>query len=1004
LLSPMVYGQTYHFKHYTANDGLPTNAVYGGIQDKKGFIWFYTEHGVSRFDGYQFRNFTVQDGLPVNDVWLIAEDKLGRIWINTFGKKLVAIEGDSVKTYYESHSPDFQAFDFITNDDGDITIYERGTGQLLVPDSCCGVQKLSLPDELDNIPNNKVFHCHRDTFIRFYQNEAKISKIANGGFREDYLIGTRDSHWSKLDFNTRQSRAYWQGKLFVWSFQDSLLHSFAPSLDSLYHFNLNKIFGDTPSFLRYLKLGDQLQVQTNLGLLVINESMEPADTLRFNSPAQGDIHRSFKDREGNYWICSKSQGVFFLTASQRNTKLFTFENRYKPGITHLKRSGDGTIIAGTRNGALLQLSEDNRLIQLLPELEEQLNDSRNVNAICFRNKTHFWVARPLLPLEFVALNGKQAYTQPINFTNLPIEGRGVTPNFNTNNLKEELGQGIKDLDWHPASQRLCVARGAHPYILHYEGKKTPQRLELLTAKRTYACAFEPSGTVWLGHIDGLAQFTSKDGYTPITTPEALKNVFIRELVFDDHSNTLWIGTDGKGVLAYRNGAVFQIEGTAGLSINSLDINADLMFAATNKGAQQIRITNPVEGSYLSSNYGIRQGLPSVEANAIVADSNAIYVGGTEGVAKIAKQEQYFNFRPPLLYFSGIEADGIQQPSDTAYLIKGAPYQLSFKFSAISFKSLGNIRYYYQLVGEDDKVLKTEARSIRYTNLSPGTYTFTVQAEDSNQQRGDIYKTKVVINSNFWHKSQLWIFAILALLISVWILHRWRLHRLRQKSEQETATNRQFAELELQALQAQMNPHFVFNSLSAIQYFIAANERKQADTYLSKFAMLMRQFLESSKSRYLNLQQELHLIKLYIELEQMRFPDRFEAVVEVSSKINPYTTLVPTMLLQPFVENAINHGLFHKMAKGRLSLIIKKNANQALVCTLEDNGVGRAAAKGIQQQTGKAYRSRAMQITSERLNALSVIEGYDVDIKIIDLKKDDGTAAGTRVIITVPEIE
>jgi sensor histidine kinase YesM len=111
-----------------------------------------------------------------------------------------------------------------------------------------------------------------------------------------------------------------------------------------------------------------------------------------------------------------------------------------------------------------------------------------------------------------------------------------------------------------------------------------------------------------------------------------------------------------------------------------------------------------------------------------------------------------------------------------------------------------------------------------------------------------------------------------------------------------------------------------------------------------------------------------------------------------------------MLLQPFVENAINHGLFHKMANGKLSLNITKNENQMLICTLKDNGVGRAAAKGIQQKAGKAYRSRAMQITSERLHALRVIEGYDLRIKVTDLENQDGSAAGTLVRITVPEIE
>lgn len=999
-----LHGQAYHFRQYTANDGLPTNSVYGGIQDQKGLIWFYTEHGVSRFDGYQFRNFTVEDGLPANDVWLIAEDEQGRIWVNTYSRKLVAIEGDSVKTYYESTSPDFQSFDFKVNN-GKITIYEKGTPNILVPDDdCCGVQQLPVPEEVRNAPGYMVFPYARDTFLRFYKSQAKVSRIANGGFREAYLIGEKEKRRAALNFKHWQSRAYWHGKLFIWSAQDSLLHFFAPLSDRIEHFNLNQVFGRTPNLVRYQKLHDQLQVQTNLGLFLIDADMKGVDTLKFSLPAQGDIHRSFKDREGNYWVCSKDQGVFFLTARQRNAKLFTFDDQYDVGITHLKKSSNGTIIAGTREGAVLKLHADLTLTTLLPKLQGRLNDSRNVNALCFRNQQYFWVARPLLPLEYVKLDGEKVYPQAIDFTSFPIEGKGIAHHFHTADQKITLGQSIKDLAWHAPSQRLCVARGTHPYLLHYAGENTPQRLELLTEKRTYACAFTPAGKIWLGHIDGLAQYTQQGGYQAVTTPNILQGIYVQELVFDPNTRTLWIGTDGRGLIAYQEGNAFVVEGTAGLSINDLHLHEGVLLAATNKGVKQIRIANPLESTYIARSYGIREGLPSVEAHAIVEDNGALYVGSNMGLAKTTKRERFFNFSPPLLYFSGIEVDGAQLAPDTTYVLSVAPYQLSFHFAGLSFKSLGDIHYFYKLSGEDEAQMETRSRHVHYTNLAPGKYTFTVQAEDNNQQRSNTYTAKVIIPSNFWRQSLPWILAVLVLLFAGWILLRWRLHRIRQQTEQDNAINRQFAELELQALQAQMNPHFVFNSLSAIQYFIAANEKQQADNYLSKFALLMRQFLESSKTRYLNLHQELNLIQLYIELEQMRFPGRFEAAVEVAPEVNPYTTLIPAMLLQPFVENAINHGLFHKTEKGYLQLNIVKNPNQALICTLEDNGVGRAAAKGIQQQTGKAYRSRATQITSERLNALRVIEGYDVNIAVIDLKKPDGSAAGTRVVITVPEIE
>jgi LytS/YehU family sensor histidine kinase len=239
---------------------------------------------------------------------------------------------------------------------------------------------------------------------------------------------------------------------------------------------------------------------------------------------------------------------------------------------------------------------------------------------------------------------------------------------------------------------------------------------------------------------------------------------------------------------------------------------------------------------------------------------------------------------------------------------------------------------------------------------------------------------------------------------IWLLYRRRVYQIQQRADAETTLNKQFAELELKALQAQMNPHFVFNSLSAIQYFIQINEQKQADEYLAKFASLMRLFLESSKNKYLSLAEELRLIKLYVEMEQLRFRNRFDLKMEVNHDINQHNTFVPTMLLQPFVENAINHGLFHKKGKGILSLHIQPSHEGGVVCIVEDDGIGRERAMEIRKRSNRNYRSRAIQITNERLQVLSTVEGYNIQINITDLVDNNGEPTGTRVEIVIPEIE
>lgn len=1003
VLSPLCIGQNYHFKQYTANDGLPTNSIYGVLQDQQGFMWFYTEQGVSRFDGYQFKNFSVREGLPVNDVWLIDEDSKGRIWVNTFSNKLVTIEGDSVITQYESTDPAFRRFEFI-NDGNKFSIFEKGTDQILIPDSCCSHERIPFPEPLKNVRKNQLFSSSRDTFLLLHEQENKLTKIAGGGFQETSLIqvDTLTENIFKAG-NTSIGTAYWKDHLFLWLYKDSLLHYYSFKSRQIASFNLKKIFGKRPNILRYYKENETLQIQTDHGLFILDDNLNGIDTFRFKLQIDGDVHRSFRDREGNYWIGTKDQGVFFLTARQRNAQLFTMEGQSSVGITHIEQSQNGTIVAGTRKGGLVRLADDKTLVPLIPTLEELFNDSRNVNAVCFKDDESLWLARPV-GLERITLNGNSAKSKTIEFKDIDFKANKVPHYFHAPKSRQSLSQNIKDLAWHSPSNRLAVARGTHPYLLRHGKDGVAQQLELLTSKRAYSCTFSANGTLFLGHVDGLGIHTEETGYQSENRYELLNGLFHKTLVYDDANETLWIGTDGKGVIALHKGKTFLVPDTEGISINRFHLKGSELFVATNQGVKIIRIASDVSKSRLTSGFSNQEGLPSVEVSSITTDDTGIYAGSSMGFAKILKEERFFNYRHPIIHFTGIEADGNYLPPDTTYIIKETPNQLSFHFTGLSFKSMGNLRYFYQLEGQDKAMKIISERQVRYTNLSPGQYTFTVATEDINGQRSAYHRVAVQIKSNYWRQVSPWVLILLSLGLILWLGYRVRLHRVKMQTEQEQAINKQFAELELQALQAQMNPHFVFNSLSAIQYFIAANEKRQADHYLSKFAMLMRQFLESSKSRYLNLHQELHLIKLYIELEQMRFPDRFQCEIEVASDINPYTTLIPTMLLQPFVENAINHGLFHKMKNGKLSLNIVKNENQALICRLEDNGIGRAGAKGIQQKTGKTYRSRSTQITNERLHALRVIEGYDVNIEVIDLTHADGSAAGTRVIIVVPEIQ
>jgi two-component system, LytTR family, sensor kinase len=202
-------------------------------------------------------------------------------------------------------------------------------------------------------------------------------------------------------------------------------------------------------------------------------------------------------------------------------------------------------------------------------------------------------------------------------------------------------------------------------------------------------------------------------------------------------------------------------------------------------------------------------------------------------------------------------------------------------------------------------------------------------------------------------------------------------------------------LELSALQSQMNPHFIFNSLGAIQYFIQTHDAEKADDYLSNFAKLMRMILESSKSRYITIEDEIELLTLYLGLEQIRFEDKFTFELTVDEELDQ-DFKIPPMIIQPYIENAINHGLVNlKNKMGELKIIVNNLNNNAIEMIVIDNGIGRVEASKLRN---KNHKSRGMQIVNERIESFNESDKFQVTSKIDDLYDENNLAKGTMITL------
>jgi two-component system, LytTR family, sensor kinase len=256
--------------------------------------------------------------------------------------------------------------------------------------------------------------------------------------------------------------------------------------------------------------------------------------------------------------------------------------------------------------------------------------------------------------------------------------------------------------------------------------------------------------------------------------------------------------------------------------------------------------------------------------------------------------------------------------------------------------------------------------------------------------------------DYYTQQHLQILTTIATLMAARLVSIEAAEETRRKKEELSKMNEQIAQLELAALRSQMNPHFIFNSLNSIHKYIWENKPEDASEYLTKFSKLVRMILENSKEKEVPLADEINLLHLYIELEHRRCNGKFNYSITVDETIDADNVAIPSMLVQPFVENAIWHGLVQKEGDGILNVSFYINTKQ-LCCTIEDDGIGRDKAMQIKLSKQDKYKSLGLSITSKRVGLLFNETGEAASVEVIDKKDTSGNAAGTKVILMLPLI-
>lgn len=965
------YSQTHVFKHYGIADGLPSSEVYSAFQDSKGYMWFATDAGVSRFNGYEFENFDVTDGLTDNTVFLITEDHKGRIWFGTFNCQLSYYENDTI--YPFEHNDKLEQAGFS----------EKGAMQSFAIDSndniwmgffVKGILRISSNGEIKQMVNNS-----ENINISYFET-SRFECF--GHLIPEYRLGGHLEQRIELSLNLNDT---------------NLIHQFQAQATGYiyqgYHIKKYKegwfLFMGQKSFFLKNNSGSFEMRAIDFPLTVCIHSLMSDDEFLWVSTRDNGVYqceikgdslvvvhhffvnesvsRVFKDNSNGYWFMTLKNGIHYLSSEEVN------------------------FLAIDEGDAILSLSVDTNHSKLFLGFSKgkiaQLNQSDSLSYFEELFKINVECAALMFDYSDQSLLAGSS------------DSTGYLPFYKSGQLFYKPFKGVRPCKAIMSYQDNFYGVSPHG-VYAVQNNRSVYESFLSGEERIWGTSIiDYKGEVWVGTKEGVRIYMNKKVHNPFANNPYLSSSITSMAKWSD--DILLVGTKSYGVLVVKRDSVISIitekEGLSSNLVKCIHVdNEGVIWAGTNSGISRIDYRSG-EGFAIKNLISIH-GLVSEEINAICSYKNTIYVGTNKGLVQFDKAKLKTNTTPPPVFFTQFIVNSEEREVEKNLNLPHDENFIKIHFEGLNYRSLGEVEYQYRLLGVDTNWVTTTLRSVQYPTLQADEYTFEVKAKNED---GFWSKPEVIsftINPPFWTT---WWFISLEILLGIGIVSVMFWYREKQ-NQLKLESEKRMVELELKALRSQMNPHFIFNTLNAIQNAIYSLDKKVAVGYVSKFGKLIRIVLESSKYAKIDLDLEIEMLTHYIDLEAIRFSGKFQYNIEVDPILKEDSYLIPTMMIQPFIENSILHGLLPQKGDNlSLTIAFRLRDEETLICTIEDNGIGRGASAKLNQLKNLNKQSMGVDITDQRLNLYSKDESHDFSYQIIDLEDDDKNALGTRVQLIFP---
>jgi two-component sensor histidine kinase len=1007
--------QHYYTRTFTIDDGLPSNQINCLYQDSTGFLWIGTNAGIAVFDGSDFRIINKNDGLASNDIRAITQDAAGNFWFACYDGGLTKYDGKDFtsftkkeglysnfirRVYYSrSYKTLFIGADegFYTLKDGKFTLYGKVNG------------KLAEQHEVLWFLEGKGFiyvFPFSDNLIKFYPSTGQINQM-----KADK--SERNRWWSMTSALVLSNKDTVWGNQFAISDNNGLRYAPTPITGMVFSIAegekgmawLPIWSSQTWGILRYnglyfedftSKLGlDNIKCTTvhydkQSGTLWVGTE---GNGLRAVPQNRFSYYPLSLDHKGNQefrklFYCN---GVPCLLFQKQIVKFNPTDKFEIIPISILEQSESGELISNILKKGQDKIQILNTEFWRIPEFFDITRDSqRNV-----------WVSSTV---GFYRLSS----TLKTVTKALPIDTRYGHIMFDTKDNLFNWGFWQDKLDLIPDPNKQVSPYQYHKYSkVNAELPKDISKMIQLGNRMMLSSLY---GGLYLYNGSSFIHLNKTNPELPFNISDLCLDVD-NNVVYSTSTGEVGIGSIVNGKFKHKR--IFEsLDKAYGRNfIWAICDKRHNIYVGTNKGmliihyppvhssrAEEIRFYSRSEG-YMD--FSVSSPILDDSGNVWLASQNNLLRIDAEAISDTPQS-------PTRIVLTKLET------TDSAYTFTGASgisnttdwkfsynsNNITFHFNSINLLNPEKDRFSVQLEGFDGSFRDIGAdRKAIYTNLPAGKYKFVVRVVNSNTlQKQSQVLLEFTIRSPYWQTW--WFYAIISLVLIaiLWIVNATRVRRIKK----ETKAQLEIAELEMQALQAQMNPHFVFNVMNSLQRYILERNAEKGIQVLSDFSSMIRQTFSLSTKKYISLQEEITYLESYLKLEQERFAYKFRYKVSADIALNPNDVMIPSMLIQPLVENAVKHGLSPlEGTDGELIVLFTGKDKQSLKCTIEDNGIGVKKSLAAKQDN-KTNLSKALTITQRRIELLgrSNKDGR-YSVTITDRSQQQSNIKGTCVEIIIP---